>query len=524
MEGKKATDEDLKRLYRTSEGAYLSALKFYKYLRSVGYTNSIKDVTEWVKRQTTAQVNAPVPKTKQFNTIWAHYPGDRYQMDIMVFKTFAYDGYQYILVVIDIYTRYLGLWPMKSRHAQNYTTGFKKLCAGHFIRDGRKTWPHSVELDREFKDAGFKAKCDKHNVKIYYSEPNQPNKNAVVERVIRTIRMYMGRWRFEEDNANWPEALEGITNTYNITYHKTLKKTPKEIWEGWPKVMNTQVRKYVSVKHFVGERVRIIKRADTHNPFRKSGESRLTHQIYIVTKQDGYSWEVKNAVPPHDIPSHPDGKPKKFLDYELVSISTPEEGRHYEDPSSIRAQIAENKIKGGVRREDILGSEDDPYVLVLHQGGVIRPPQVETRGQLWEKYRGGIQIVTPTPYENDRQDFAIHNPDDPFTPEDEYNLTDHHWKPFEGPRPPPTPVAPNEPVETFVFTNRPEREQPAHLVRNRGEHNRAAQTPEHPAVQQFTQFASQHGQTRGIIARRRAQREAAEAERKRRYDKDKEKV
>ena len=75
MEARKASDEELEKLYRTAQGGYLSAYKFYKHLRSLGYKNTVAQVTGWIKRQTTAQVNAPVNKPLHYNTIWAEYPG-----------------------------------------------------------------------------------------------------------------------------------------------------------------------------------------------------------------------------------------------------------------------------------------------------------------------------------------------------------------------------------------------------------------------------------------------------------------
>jgi len=44
-------------------------------------------------------------KPKRYLPIVAKYPGDCFQMDIMVYNRFEYNGYKYILTCIDVFSR-----------------------------------------------------------------------------------------------------------------------------------------------------------------------------------------------------------------------------------------------------------------------------------------------------------------------------------------------------------------------------------------------------------------------------------
>jgi hypothetical protein len=46
-------------------------------------------------------------------------------------------------------------------------------------------WPRTLSCDNEYKAQQFIEATEKHGTQIRYSQPDQPNKNAVVERVIR---------------------------------------------------------------------------------------------------------------------------------------------------------------------------------------------------------------------------------------------------------------------------------------------------------------------------------------------------
>lgn len=103
---------------------FTSANKLYKKLKLDGYDVKLKDVKDFIQKQYTSQVNHHIQKPKHYSTIQSPSVGNNFQMDIMVYDRFSYHNYKYILVVVDVYSRYAEARPMTNR---NMPTIMKKL-------------------------------------------------------------------------------------------------------------------------------------------------------------------------------------------------------------------------------------------------------------------------------------------------------------------------------------------------------------------------------------------------------------
>ena len=71
---------------------------------------------------------------------------------------------------------------------------------------------------------------DSMDIRVHYSDPNEINKNALVERSNRTLRFLLNKYREAHNNRNWVKYLPDIVEHYNSTEHDA--HTPKSIWDG----------------------------------------------------------------------------------------------------------------------------------------------------------------------------------------------------------------------------------------------------------------------------------------------------
>lgn len=414
---RKASDAKLKELYYNARTGYLSQKKFLKRLRDEGYSNKASEVHEWVKAQTPDEISFRPHKRKNYNTVYADGVAEDYQMDIMYFRKHAEGNYQYILLVIDVYSRYLAARPLKTRKAAEYVTAYKDIIENSL--DGK--WSRWIHGDNEFNTAAFNAILN--GVSIYKaSQPDQPHKNAIVERVIRTLRTMMGRWRWGSESTQWPRHLQELIDNYNNTWHSTIKCKPIEIWTGLKK--NEQEIKWIPVQHKVGDKVRIVlRKADTIGGF-KSGERRISQSVYICYKRDGYSWYLQKINKEDESLEEPDLK-RSYLDYELIPVRDSKGGPKYEG-EEVHANEVNNKVLKGLRKEDIIDFEKHPHGLQVTALGVLleKPPPPDDgppppiapapveRAPLWR--RG--PVTTATPMEVDRANALDEGI--PFDPDD----------------------------------------------------------------------------------------------------------
>lgn len=358
-EGQKETASDvIRRYYYNPSTGYLSPYKLFKRIQEAGYNISEQRVRQWVQQQSAQQVTTLPKPPPVFNTIVAPYPGYNYQMDTMFMTSQPHNGFQYILLIIDVNSRYLGGAAMKQKNA--YINKFGEIIDDWFVRPQNRApvWPKVLTCDNEYRSTEFVHMMRSREVEVRYSQPDQPHKNAIVERVIRTLRQWLGRWRFQTDDTDWVTALPTIIRNYNTTFHTTLRTTPLAVWT-LQDVNHQPVRKFVIPKHKKGERVRVVLR--THNTaFQKSGERKLSSRVYIVVgheKGEVFKWIIKDEET-DELVRDARGQPKRYLDYELVTVHEVE-GRQVEGPN-VREERRLARVSRTVQR-DTRGAHAVPF-------------------------------------------------------------------------------------------------------------------------------------------------------------------
>ena len=87
--------DKLKKLFYDPKIGFVSMDKLYKKVLENDIDLSKKEVQEFYNSQPINQVMRPPRKTKIYNTVYAHYPGEIYQMDIIIYDRYTYHNYKY---------------------------------------------------------------------------------------------------------------------------------------------------------------------------------------------------------------------------------------------------------------------------------------------------------------------------------------------------------------------------------------------------------------------------------------------
>lgn len=126
------------------------------------------------------------------------------------------------LVVVDYYSRYVIVEPVKETNAKNTIEALQRNF---------DTWgyPEQIRADngQPFASAEFKEYCLKKNVKIEYSIPYWPQMNGEVERQNRGLVRALKIGKVEKQK--WRDTLKGYVSAYNRRPHSTTDKSPLEI-------------------------------------------------------------------------------------------------------------------------------------------------------------------------------------------------------------------------------------------------------------------------------------------------------
>lgn len=267
-------EPEIKKIFDANFGL-LSKQKLYKKIKEVQPHITQKEIDQFHIRQEVNQITKANIKPKKFNTVTANYPGDVYQIDILVYKSFEIHKYKYIIVVLDVYSRYIQALPMTNRENPNI---IKKIIS-IFEKMGI---PYKIQCDNEFNTREFNKLMEELDIKVNYSDPDEINKNAIVERCNRTLRAYLEKYRLYHKNNLWYKYLDTIVDIYNNTEHETIKHTPKEVWNG--EYFNEQEITRFTYDFKVGD---IVRKVIKKKIFDKVDELKHSKELYKIL-------EIKN--------------------------------------------------------------------------------------------------------------------------------------------------------------------------------------------------------------------------------------
>ena len=205
--------------------------------------------------------------TKQVDDIWA--------ADLVDMSPFfrSKKGYKYLLTVIDVYSKYGWIVPLKTKTGKEVAQSFRKS-----FRNGH---PSRLWTDKgtEFYNRQLKGVQEANDVMLYSTENEE--KSSVVERWNRTMK---NMWKYftEISTQKYIDVLPSMVNKYNSTYHRSIKLTPSDA-RNYQHVYNAlygNVRKSTSPKFHVGDKVRITRKKVT---FEKGFTPNWTEELFTIS-------------------------------------------------------------------------------------------------------------------------------------------------------------------------------------------------------------------------------------------------
>ena len=150
--------------------------------------------------------------------------GEQWDSDLIDMQSRAKDnqGMRFILVVIDIFSRFLWTRPLKSKMAKDIIDGFKSI-----LKD--------VEPPQRIRTDGG-SEYRNHNVRGFFKEKGidhyvtqSEHKAYFAEQVIKTLRSLMSRYMIQKKTNQWVDILPKLTANYNASFHKSIQMSPDQV-------------------------------------------------------------------------------------------------------------------------------------------------------------------------------------------------------------------------------------------------------------------------------------------------------
>lgn len=211
-----------------------SPLKIKEALNLKTPTNKIRKI---INKLEVVQV-FKTKHTKFYKRFTETYPNNHWQMDLVDMSMFN-SPYNWMLQIIDIYSRYLFSIPLKRKSAVATFNAFKSAVEKmenpplrRVIQKAPKN-PNKISTDNgvEFKNRLFKSYTEKHYIKHQFAQKDDHQAQSIVERVNKTITHRLVMLMGQKGHSKWTDFHEKVVRGYNHSLHSTINDTPRNAYK-----------------------------------------------------------------------------------------------------------------------------------------------------------------------------------------------------------------------------------------------------------------------------------------------------
>lgn len=186
---------------------------------------------------------------------------------------------KYILVVIDVFSKYVWALPVKNKSAKDVSEAMQ------IILNKIKPQPKNIQTDlgKEFYNSTFASLMQKYKLNHYSTF--SAKKASIVERVNRTLKSAMWKIFSYQGSYKWLEVLPKVVEKYNSSVHSTIHMKPKDVnKKNEQKILQTAYNRIKkvdlkSIKFKVGDKVRLSKERSI---FHKGYMPNWTTEVFTI--------------------------------------------------------------------------------------------------------------------------------------------------------------------------------------------------------------------------------------------------
>ena len=218
------------------------------------------------------------------------------------------DGIHFVLLCIDIFSRFVWTFPLKKKSGDEVSKAFTSIFQDRVpkrIRSDKGTEFIGQKVQRIFKKFGVHHFVTQNEVKANYAE-----------RAIKTIKGRIYKFFTHKQTHRYIDVLQHVTAAYNNSVHRSIGMAPVKVTEkNRPKSrpVTKQRQKKKKYKFALGDFVRI---SHTKKAFSREYDQRWTAEIFKVVDRQ---W--KQEFPTYTLQDYAgDSEEGTFYEEELQKV------------------------------------------------------------------------------------------------------------------------------------------------------------------------------------------------------------
>jgi hypothetical protein len=277
-------EDELNKLYKKYN--YPSIRKFSQILKQNNIIIANKELKLFIEKQSVNQVHKRTPTQKQmYKFIWAYEPYEMLQIDLLDYKKYSRinKGYSFILIAVDIFTRFAYAIAIKDKTPNSVLQGYKKM--------------NLPDINAIYHDSGneykgvFKSYLKDKNTYSLSADIGDHKSLGVIDAFSKTFKSMISKYMTANNTTKYYDITDDIVEAYNKSPHSSINDiAPIDAFKGDNYLLikninrekmlhniNISKKQYLKVK--VGDNVRIqIKK----NIFDKGYKTTYSDEIYKV--------------------------------------------------------------------------------------------------------------------------------------------------------------------------------------------------------------------------------------------------
>lgn len=361
---------ELQRVYYDPKTGFQSAAKLKRKLPNI----PLLVIKQFISDQSTDQ-QFRTRRVKHFHPLTAdgNRPFRRVQIDLMDMQNFGANhnkGYNYVLLAIDVFSRYLIAVPIKTKGVASVKPALTSVLdtiaelgfspPQRLDSDGENSFKSIIntlrgEVDtidlRGITTGAEGGATTSRSLDHITNQKDDHRALAFVDRVTRTMRQLINRYCNANRTSNWYAGFKDLVANYNTSEHVSLNDTPEREKERTS--LNDYYQRLVANKHNravshnktaikIGDRVRC---AINFKTFQKRTEENFSQTIHTVTTKTKSGFKISDS-------------PKVWKAYQLLVVANsedkPEEEEEKQQPAVPRQQVrSERQVQRRINREGL---------------------------------------------------------------------------------------------------------------------------------------------------------------------------
>jgi len=315
-------------------GSFSGPRALYKAVKSEGKrVISMSKIMKWLKSQDVYTTHRRMIRKFKRNKVQVDKIDEQWDLDLIDMIDLAKEnnGVKYVMVAIDIFSRYAFAQPLVNKQASTVRAALEKM-----MNDGRKAQRIRTDPGGEFCNKLVNTWFEKQN--ILHTVTHNEVKANYAERFIKTLKSKIVKYLQQNNTLKYVNTLQDFVTSYNDTYHSSIKMRPNSVndkneqmlWEQQyvePFVKADKLKKkqkQPTFKYKIGDRVRV---SYLRTLFQREYHQKWSGEIFTVITR----W-MREGIPVYELKDYGgDSVAGTFYQPELQAI-------HFDDDQNFKVE------------------------------------------------------------------------------------------------------------------------------------------------------------------------------------------